>query len=69
MVYIPATLRRKVGIDVGNIVAIDVTREKIILTRYTPTACAICGTEEDTISIKDKYLCNSCIDSILATSK
>lgn len=66
MVFIPATIRRKAGIDVGDSVAVTTCGSKIVLERYAPTACAICGKCDDTIPIKGKYLCNACIDAVLA---
>lgn len=57
---IPAHLRRELGIQIGEKVAIKDEDGRLVLERVTGS-CMICGGHDDLVAIDGKYICQSCI--------
>jgi len=63
-IVIPMELRRTLGINVKDPMAIFVEGERIILTKHKDS-CAICGsTDSETVDVKGRAVCGSCVDTI-----
>lgn len=62
-IVIPMELRRTLGINVKDPMAIYVEGERIILTKHKDS-CAICGATEDVMQVKDRPVCAGCISEI-----
>ncbi len=63
-IVIPMELRRTLGINVKDPVAIFVEGERIILTKHKDS-CAICGaTDVETTKIKNRPVCADCVSTI-----
>ncbi|MBN2848640.1 MAG: AbrB/MazE/SpoVT family DNA-binding domain-containing protein [Coriobacteriia bacterium] len=62
-IVIPMELRRTLGIHVKDPISISVDGERIILQRYRES-CAICGSEVDIRTVKDRPVCEACIAEI-----
>ncbi|MGM0420276.1 MAG: AbrB/MazE/SpoVT family DNA-binding domain-containing protein [Bacillota bacterium] len=62
-VVLPKELRKTMDIDVKDPMEFYVEEDKIILKKYTP-ACYFCGSVENKILYKDKYVCESCIEEL-----
>lgn len=58
-IVIPIELRRTFGISPKDSLEIYVENDKIILRKYEQN-CSICGSSEDLIEFKDKYICEEC---------
>jgi len=66
-IVIPMELRRTLGINVKDPISIFVEGEHIILTKHKD-ACAVCGdATAETIEIKGRAVCTSCIAAIKKT--
>lgn len=63
---IPAFTRRLLNIEKGDTLAFYVDENKIILKRYNPShgGCGFCGNVEDLINIKNKQVCQNCLQII-----
>jgi len=59
-VVIPIELRRTLNIDIKDALEIFVEGESIILKKYEPS-CIFCGQARNTISFKNKLICNDCL--------
>ena len=64
-VVIPARFRKELGLTAESPVSINLQDNSIIIQAAT-NRCAICGTEENLVSTKDKFLCRSCIDFVVS---
>lgn len=62
-VVIPIELRRTLNIDIKDALEIFVDHDQIILKKYEP-CCIFCGEYNNTTYIKNKLLCQNCIDEI-----
>lgn len=62
-IVIPMELRRTLGINVKDPMAIYVEGERIILTKHKDS-CAICGSTDDISNVKDRPVCAGCISDI-----
>ena len=62
-IVIPMELRRTLGINVKDPMAIFVEDDKIILEKHRDV-CTLCGSEENITEFKDRPLCQTCIDEI-----
>lgn len=63
-IVIPMELRRTLGINVKDPLAIFVEGERIILTKHKD-ACAICGsTDSNMKNVGSRQICSSCVDNI-----
>jgi len=56
---IPMQLRRKMSIDVKDLMEIYVENDKIILKKYEP-ACVFCGSSNNVQDYRGKLVCQSC---------
>ena len=60
-IVIPMELRRTLGINVKDPLAIFVEGERIILMKHKDS-CAICGdTDVDSVAVKGRPVCNACV--------
>ena len=62
-IVIPMELRRTLGIHVKDPISISVEGERIILQKHQDS-CAICGSEIDLKTVKDRAVCADCIEQI-----
>jgi transcriptional pleiotropic regulator of transition state genes len=63
-IVIPMELRRTLGINVKDPMAIYVEGERIILTKHKDS-CAICGaTDAETTMVKARPVCADCVAAI-----
>jgi transcriptional pleiotropic regulator of transition state genes len=62
-IVIPMELRRTLGIHVKDPISISVDGERIILEKYRES-CAICGSEEEIVVVKNRPVCVACIGDI-----
>jgi len=62
-IVIPMELRRTLGINVKDPIAIFVDGESIILQKHHD-ACALCGGEEDVQAVRGRPVCSECISAI-----
>lgn len=60
---IPALTRRLLNIKKGDALAFYIDENKIIMKRYNPNygGCAFCGNVEHLIKIKNKQVCQKCL--------
>ena len=66
-IVIPMELRRTLGINVKDPIAIFVEGEKIILTKHKD-CCVVCGdTECPTVEVKGRPVCTTCVTTIKKT--
>lgn len=62
-IVIPMELRRTLGIHVKDPLSISVEGERIILQKYRES-CAICGSEVDLSTVRDRAVCAECVAQI-----
>jgi transcriptional pleiotropic regulator of transition state genes len=63
-IVIPMELRRTLGINVKDPIAIFVEGERIILTKHKDS-CAVCGdTKAEMTEVKGRAVCSSCVAAI-----
>lgn len=62
-VVLPIELRRTLNIDIKDALEIFVDKDQIILKKYEP-CCVFCGEYKETTMVKNKLLCQSCINEI-----
>lgn len=62
-VVIPIELRRTLNLNEKDAVEIFVEGDTIILKKYLP-ACIFCGQAKNVKTIRDKKICNVCLDEI-----
>lgn len=64
---LPVELRRQYNIAAGDAVEIfyDDIAQLIVLKKYEPKKCAVCGSSKDLTRIKRKHLCEDCISEIV----
>jgi len=62
-IVIPMELRRTLGIKVKDPLSISMDGEQIIIEKYRD-ACALCGSEDDVMMVKDRAVCSKCIADI-----
>ncbi|MDD4239324.1 MAG: AbrB/MazE/SpoVT family DNA-binding domain-containing protein [Desulfotomaculaceae bacterium] len=67
-VVIPIELRRTLGIDEKDPLAIYVDNEKIILKKYEP-ACVFCGNDSDIQHYRGKLVCRECALAMIETAQ
>ena len=65
-VVIPIELRRTLGIDIKDSLAIYVEGEQIIFKKYQP-ACLFCDSASDVTNYKGKLICKECLDTLKET--
>lgn len=59
-IVIPMELRRTLGIHVKDPLSISVEGERIILQKHRES-CAICGSETELSTVKDRAVCAECV--------
>lgn len=62
-VLIPKNLRQKLDLSVDDPIEVFTEGESLVLKKYRKK-CAFCGSEDDVISFKEKYVCRSCIQEL-----
>ena len=62
-IVIPMELRRTLGIRVKDPLSISMDGDRIIIEKFHD-ACALCGSEEDVVMVKDRALCAKCVSDI-----
>lgn len=63
-IVIPMELRRTLGINVKDPIAIFVDGENIVLAKHKD-ACAVCGDAKSaTIEVKGRAVCTNCVAAI-----
>lgn len=63
-IVIPMELRRTLGINVKDPIAIFVEGERIILTKHKDS-CAVCGdAKSEMTEVKGRAVCSSCVAAI-----
>lgn len=62
-IVIPMELRRTLGINVRDPLAIFVDGDKIVLQKHRDV-CSICGSPEAISQVKDRPVCADCISAI-----
>lgn len=59
-IVLPKSLRKRYLMNEGDPVEIFVSGDHIILERYRPK-CVFCGSMDEVIEFKERYLCDDCI--------
>ena len=59
-VVLPKDIRNKIGINIGDILEMDIDKDKIIIKKAEQT-CIFCGSTENLESFKGKNICKNCI--------
>lgn len=62
-IVIPMELRRTLGINVKDPIAIYTEGESIILRKHE-AACVFCGTTDDVAEVKGRPVCAPCLKAI-----
>ncbi len=62
-IVLPIELRRILNIEIKDPIEIFTEGEYILLKKYEP-ACVFCGNAKNVKRIKDKNICEDCIDKI-----
>ncbi len=62
-IVLPIELRRGLDISEKDALEIYVEDEKIILKKYKQ-ACAFCGSEENIVGFKSKFICTDCVGQL-----
>jgi transcriptional pleiotropic regulator of transition state genes len=62
-IVIPMELRRTLGINVKDPMAIMVDGDKIILQKHRDV-CSICGSPDDIVEVKERPVCADCVREI-----
>jgi transcriptional pleiotropic regulator of transition state genes len=62
-IVIPMELRRTLGINVKDPMAIFVEDDKIILEKHRDV-CALCGSNENVSEFKNRPICGTCVEEI-----
>ena len=62
-IVIPMELRRTLGINVKDPMAIFVEDDKIILEKHRDV-CALCGSNENVSEFKNRPICSTCVEEI-----
>ena len=62
-IVLPIELRRTLGIEIKDPIEIFVDNDFICLKKYQP-ACIFCGNATNVVRIKDKNVCEDCIQEL-----
>ena len=62
-IVIPMELRRTLGIHEHDALSISLEDGRIVLQKYS-AACAICGSETDVRTVRERPVCAECIEAI-----
>ena len=64
-IVISKDIRRHLNIQAGDILQINADDECITIRKAEPK-CVFCNNPEDLTAFKDKYICESCLESLKA---
>lgn len=64
-IVLPAELRRRLGIGVGDYLDISVEDDSVVL-RKVEHRCTFCGAPEDLIEHHEKLICKECVKALRA---
>jgi AbrB family transcriptional regulator, transcriptional pleiotropic regulator of transition state genes len=67
-IVLPIELRRTLGIEERDSIAVLVDGDHIILRKYEP-ACLFCGSVDDVVIYKGKRICKDCLTEITKRDK
>ena len=59
-IVIPVELRRTLGINVHDPLSMRLDGASIVVERYA-ASCAICGSEGEMVTVKDRAVCHDCV--------
>ena len=62
-IVLPVELRRNLKIGRRDMLEIYVEEDKIILKKYNQS-CVFCGTEDNVLEFKEKYICPDCLTQL-----
>lgn len=62
-VVLPAEMRRQLGMETGDLVAITVEDGRVVLEKIE-ARCVFCGSTDDLREFSDKLVCASCVDAL-----
>ena len=62
-IVIPKDIRRALGVDHNDFLQFFLDGEAIVMKKFGEQ-CAICGSSDDLIRVKEKFICESCIKEI-----
>ena len=62
-VVLPADLRKVLSLSSGDLLAIEVSGENILL-RKAWEQCVFCDSFDNLVEYKDKTICRSCVDTL-----
>jgi len=62
-IVLPMEIRRSLGIGEKDALEIYVEDEKIILKKYRQS-CAFCGSDENIVEFKSKFICADCVGQL-----
>ncbi len=62
-IVLPIEFRNTLDIKSGDLLNMEMDGSEIIITKKNPT-CVFCGTEDDIVKFKSKYICQRCIDML-----
>jgi len=62
-VVLPAEMRRQLGMETGDLVAITVDDGRVVLEKIE-VRCVFCGSVEGLREFSDKLVCAACIDAL-----
>lgn len=62
-VLIPKTLRTRLELCVDDPIELFTDGESIMLKKYRKR-CTLCGSDEEIIEYKGKYICRNCLDEL-----
>lgn len=62
-VVLPADVRKVLGLNPGDLLAIEVNGEGIVLSKAW-THCALCGSHDQLSDYRDKQVCRTCVETL-----
>jgi len=62
-IVLPIEIRRSLGIEERDALEIYLENDAIMLKKWHPN-CVFCGSTEEVITYKEKYVCKNCLKSI-----
>ena len=65
-IVLPIELRRNLNIETGDSLEINIDNNKVVLTKKDlDRHCAICSQKNAKYIIKEKYVCDACVNSLM----
>ena len=62
-VVLPADLRKVLGLKSGDLLAIEINNDHIVLSKAWDQ-CALCDSNDALIEYRDKQVCRNCVDTL-----